>query len=101
MGVTLAPPANLVREAVIEVAQLPDQDLLQVMQFVRELKERQIIAPRRPSVAEIRAEAKRLAAEMGDMSREEVMAQFRASTERIRLQAIADGTAIEGDWQGD
>jgi hypothetical protein len=57
MGVTLAPPANLVREAVIEVAQLPDQDLLQVMQFVRELKQRQTKSARRPSVAEIRAES--------------------------------------------
>jgi hypothetical protein len=99
MGVALAPPANLVREAVIEVAQLPDQDLLQVMQFVRELKQRQTIAARRPSVAEIRAKAKRLAAEIGDMSRAEVMAQFHATTERIRHQAIADGTAIEEDWQ--
>jgi hypothetical protein len=55
----------------------------------------------RSSVAEIRAEAKRLAAEMRDMSRDEVMAQFRATAERIRLQAVADGTAIEGDWQSD
>jgi hypothetical protein len=29
------------------------------------------------------------------------MAHFRATTERIRTQAIADGTAIEGDWSGD
>jgi hypothetical protein len=101
MGIAMAPPANLVREAVIEVAQLPDQDLLLVMQFVRKLKQRQTMSVQRPSVAEISAEAKRLAAEMGDMSREEVMAQFRATTERIRLQAIADGTAIEGDWQDD
>jgi hypothetical protein len=71
------------------------------MQFVRKLKQRQSIAARRLSVAEIRANAKRLATEMGDMSRAEVMAQFRATTERIRLQAIADGTAIEGDWQSD
>lgn len=101
MGVPLAFPQSLVREAVIEVAQLPDQDLLVVMQFMRELRERQTISAPRPSVSEIRAEAKRLAADMGNLSRAEVMAHFRTTTECIRAQAVTDGTAIEGDWRGD
>ncbi len=101
MDVRVALPQDLVREAIIEVAQLPDQDLRLVVQFVRELRQRQPVSVERPSVAAIRTEAKRLAAEMGDMARAEAMSQFRATIERIRLQAIADGTAIEGDWPGD
>lgn len=101
MDVSVASPQDLVREAVIEVAQLPDQDLRLVVQFVRELKQRPTVPVVGSSVAAIRAEAKRLAAEMGDMPRAEAMTEFRATIERIRRQAIADGAAIEGDWSGD
>lgn len=93
--------AELVRDVVIEVAQLPDQDLLLVRQFVHEIKDRRKTSAPRPTVADIRAEAQRLAAEMSTMSRAEVMEHFRATTERIRNQAIAEGRAIEGDWRGD
>ncbi len=101
MDTTVVLPAELVRDVVIEVAQLPDQDLLLVRQFVHEIKDRRKTSAPRPTVADIRAEAKRLAAEMSFMSRAEVMEHFRATTERIRSQAIAEGRAIEGDWQGD
>lgn len=94
-------PQNLVREAVLEVAQLPDRDLVLVVQFVRELKRRRGSATPRPSVAEVRAEARRLAFEMASLSPEQVMAHFRETLEHIRAQAVAEGTAIEGDWQGD
>ncbi len=97
----VASSQDLIREAVIEVAQLSEHDLRLVVQFMRELKQRQSVSVEDSSPAAIRAEAKRLAAEMGEISREEAMAQFRTTLERIRLQAIADGTAIEGDWQGD
>ena len=101
MDTTVVMPAELVRNVVIEVAQLPDQDLLLVRQFVHEIKDRRKTSVPRPTVAEVGAEAKRLAAEMSLMSRAEVMEHFRATTERIRSQAIAEGRAIEGDWQGD
>ena len=94
-------PQNLVRAAVLEVAQLPDRDLVLVVQFVRELKQRRGSATPRPSVAEVRAEARRLASAMESLSREQVLARFRETLEYMRAQAVAEGTAIEGDWQGD
>jgi hypothetical protein len=35
------------------------------------------------------------------MPREQLAAQFQEVGERIRSQAIAEGTAVEGDWEGD
>ncbi len=91
----------LVRQTVIEVALLPEPDLARVMEFVRRLKDERITAERQTSATEIRNEAERLASEMAHLSRDDVMLRFRDTLERIRTQAIANGTAIDGDWNGD
>jgi hypothetical protein len=94
-------PQDLVRRAVIEIARLPENDLLLVIEFVADLKQMRAAAPAKVAAAQIRAEAQRRAAQLGNLSREELVARFNAVTERIRAQAIANGTAIEGDWEGD
>ncbi len=90
-------PQDLVRKAVIEVAQLPDSDLVAVMEFVARLKQQS----RRPTVAEIKAEAQRLSAQLQNMPREELMKRFQDNLDARRADAIAKGTALEKELEGD
>lgn len=101
MSVNVMVQQDVVRQAVIEVARLPEQDLLRVLAYIDDLKEQRTRSTALPLVAEIRAEADRLAAGMEHQPRQEVMAQFQGTLERIRAQAVAAGTAIDGDWQDD
>ncbi len=93
-------PQELVRKAVIEVAQLPEKELLIVIEMVDALK-KQRARPNRELAAEILARAKARAAEMSHLSHEEVVQRFIDATERIRADAIEKGTAIEGEWEQD
>ncbi len=101
MQVQALPPQEIVRRAVIEVASLPEKDLVLVIEFVADLKQSRTGDSQRPSASEILARARQRAAEMASLPREEVFARFMAAAERIRAQAVANGTAIEGDWEGD
>ncbi|OIN91680.1 MAG: hypothetical protein COS37_02850 [Anaerolineae bacterium CG03_land_8_20_14_0_80_58_20] len=96
---TLA-PQELIRKAVIEVANLPENELLIVIEMVDTLK-KQRARPNRELAAELLARAKARAAEMSHLSREEVMERFSKSLDAIRAEAIAKGTAIEGEWEND
>ena len=93
-------PQDLVRKAVIEVAQLPENELLLVIEMVGELK-KQRTRPNRPSAQQIVAHAKERAAETSHLPRAELMQQFSAVLEEIRAEAIAKGTAIEGELESD
>ncbi len=84
-----------------ELTQLPEEDLPLVVEFVEFLKQRQARPVHRLSLAEMRAEAHRRAALLQNVPREEIVARFRELAEEIRQEAIAQGTAIEGDWVGD
>jgi len=84
-----------------ELTQLPEEDLPLVVEFVEFLKQRKARPVQRLSLAEMRAEARRRAALLQDVPREEIMARFRELAEEIRQEAIAQGTAIEGDWVSD
>ncbi len=53
------------------------------------------------SVAAIRAKAQRRAATLGAVPRTELVLQFQAIAEEVRQQAIAQNTAIEGNWERD
>ena len=88
-------PQDLIRKAVIEVAQLPENELLLVIEMVGELK-KQRAQPNREKAAEIVAHAKMRAADTSSLSRAELMQEFSGVLEEIRAQAIAKGTAIEG-----
>jgi len=52
-------------------------------------------------VAEIREEARRRARLLHDVPREQMVARFVEVGEQIRQEAIAKGTAIDGDWTAD
>jgi len=92
---TLA-PQELIRKAVIEVANLPENELLIVIEMVDTLK-KQRARPNRELAAEILSRAKARALEMKNLSHEEVVQRFIDATERIRAEAIEKGTAIEGE----
>ena len=93
-------PQDLVRKAVIEVAQLPENELLIVIEMVDTLK-KQRARPNREAAAQIVARAKARAVETSQLSREALMQQFSDTLEAIRAEAVAQGTAIEGEWEGD
>jgi len=84
-----------------ELTQLPEEDLPLVVEFVEFLKQRQAKSVQSLTLAEMRAEARRRAALLQNVPREEIVARFRELTKEIRQEAIAQGTAIEGDWVGD
>ena len=99
MSTTMTP--TLIGRVASELTRLPEEDLSLVIEFVEHLKQRRAI-PREPlSPAEMRTEARRRATLLRDVPREEIVARFLELAEEIRREAIAKGTAVEGDWEGD
>ena len=91
---------TMLRQLLADVARLPNEDLPLVVEFVGKLAHKP--RPVRPSVAAIRAEAKRRAAQMGDVPRAELVARFLQVADEIRAEAIARGAAIDEEtWEGD
>jgi hypothetical protein len=102
MSVNISNEKTLIRQAVIEVASLSEEDLALVIEFVDYLKQRRPSPPEEGlSAAEIRTQARQHASALDNVPRQELVARFKDLTEKIRAQAIARGTVIEGDWQGD
>jgi hypothetical protein len=93
--------AQLVEQVASDLDTLPAEDLALVAAFIAYLKQRSPAAAPPLSVAAIRAEAQRRAAALGDVPRTELVRQFQALAEDVRQQAIAQGTAIAGDWERD
>lgn len=92
---------HLLAQVSHDLGSLPAEDLALVAAFVSYLKQRQRPTTPRPSAAHIRAEAQRRAAALDAVPRADLVAQFQALSEEVRQQAIAQGTAIEGDWERD
>jgi cell division protein FtsX len=92
---TLA-PQELIRKAVIEVAQLQENELLIVIEMVDSLK-KQRAHPNKELAVEILAKAKARAEEVRYLSRDEAMEKFSKTLDAIREDAIAKGTAIDGE----
>ena len=91
---------SLIGRVARELTNLPEEDLPLVVEFVEYLR-RQRSSQQKMSVAEIQAEAHRRALQMKNVPRAEVVARFQALAEMIRADAVKQGQAIEGDWQGD
>ena len=91
---------DLVRKAVIEVAQLEERELLIVIEMVDTLK-KQRARPNRELAAEILAKVKARAEEVKYLSRDEAMEKFGKTLDAIREDAIAKGTAIDGEVESD
>jgi hypothetical protein len=102
MSANVSTDSSLIRQAVVQVASLPEEDLSLVIEFVDYLKQRhKSPAERRLAAAEMRAEARRRASALQGVPRHQLVARFKELTEAIRSEAVAKGTAIEGDWQRD
>lgn len=91
-------PEELIRKAVIEVAQLPENELLLVIEMVGELK-KQRAQPNREKAAALVAQAKIRATETNSLSRVDLMQQFGDVLKEIRAEAIAKGTALDGELE--
>ena len=91
-------PQDLIRKAVIEVAQLSENELLLVIEMLGELK-KQRTQPNREKAVELVAQAKIRADETSNLSRVELMKQFGDVLEEIRAEAISKGTALDGDLE--
>jgi len=102
MSANVVTASSLIRQAVVQVASLPEEDLPLVIEFVDYLRQRRLSpTERRLSAAEMRAEARRRASALKDVPRHKLVARFEELTEAIRSEAMAKGAAIEGDWQRD
>ncbi len=88
---------SLLRRTVVEVANLPDDDLAIVLDVVAFLKQQRSV----DSAAEIRRTARQRAAALRALPRDQLAVQLREVGERIRGPVVASGMAIEGDWEGD
>ena len=91
---------KLLRQVITSVAQLPPNDLLVVYETISDLKQKE---SEKSSLTadEILARAKARAVEMRNLSHEQIVQRFIDATERIRAEAIAKGTAIDGEWESD
>jgi hypothetical protein len=94
------PPQELIRKAVIEVAQLPENELLVVIEILGELK-KQRIRSNRMVATEIVQGAKSRALNTSSLARKDLMKQFGETIAEIRSEAIEKGVAIEGEIEGD
>jgi hypothetical protein len=93
---------QVIGQLALKLTNLPEEDLQLVIELVDCLEEkRPEKAVRSSSVEEIREEARRRARLLQDVPREQLVARFMEVGEQIRREAVARGTAIEGDWTGD
>jgi hypothetical protein len=86
---------TLLRRVITSIVELPPSDLVVVYETIGDLKQKERT---KLIKEEIRARAKTRAREMSHLSREEIYQRFIDATDRIRAEAIAKGTAIEGEW---
>lgn len=93
-------PQDLIRQAVMEVAQLQENELIVVIEMIGEIKKHRP-KTNKGMAAEIVERAKARAAEMSHLSHDEIMQKFSKAMDAIRAEAIEKGTAIEGEWERD
>lgn len=84
-----------------DLGNLPEEDLALVAAFVTYLKQRHNPPVSQMAAAAIRAEARRRAEALSETPRAELVARFQQLAEEVRTQAVAEGSAVEGDWERD
>ncbi len=93
---------SVIGQAALKMTRLPEELLPLVIDFLDYLERlHQAQRPAAPSADEIVAEAFRRSEMLRNVPREQLMTRFMDLGEEIRQEAIARGTAIEGDWIGD
>lgn len=74
----------MIGRVVLELTQLPDEDLPLVIEFVDYLKQQHLVSPPQLSATEIRAEARHRASQLSHVPRAELVTRFREVVEEIR-----------------
>ena len=92
---------KLLREVITRVAQLPPDDLLVVYETISDLKHKDKEGKPALNAAEIVARARARASEFSHLTHAEMVQRFIDAADRMRAEAIAKGTAVEGEWEGD
>ncbi len=93
---------SVIGQAALKMTRLPEELLPLVIDFLDYLERlHQAQRPATPSADEIVAEAFRRSEMLRNVPHEQLMTRFMDLGEEIRQEAIARGTAIEGDWTGD
>ena len=86
----------------VKLTALPEEDLQLVLELVDRLEEKHPVESVRPlSVKDIREEARKRSLLLRDVPRDQLVARFVEVGEQIRQEAIAEGTAVDGDWTDD
>lgn len=85
---------TVLRRAMIEIASLPNEDLVVLLDVMATLKKQRVAA----EAEEILQAAFKRADLLRDVPRAELAAQFNTIREQIRTEAIEQGTVIDGDW---
>ena len=98
---TLNPPnPAVIGQIALKLSQLSAEEVYGVLEILELLSPVETSSKPRTG-AEICAIAKQRATVLRDVPREQVAARFTELAEEIRREAIAKGTAIDGDWTGD
>ena len=93
---------SVIGQVALKLARLPERDLQLVLELVDYLEEQHPSEPAKSMApATLRAEARRRAALLKDVPREQLVARFVALGDEIQREAIRKGTAVDGDWTGD
>ncbi len=102
MSVKSLVASSVIGQVALKLAKLPEGDLQLVLELVDYLEEQHPSEPAKPeSPAALRAKARRRAALLKGVPREQLVARFLTLGDEIRREAVRKGTAVDGDWAGD
>lgn len=94
------PSPAVIGQIALKLSQLSAEEVSGVLEILEHLSP--VETPGRTrTAAEVCALAKRRAALLREVPREQVAARFTELAEEIRQEAMAKGAAFDGDWTGD
>jgi len=103
MNTALLSEQDLLRQAIIEVASLPKQDLATVLELVQELKQKpQVsIGEKKRMAAKLLGRARKRADDLRALPRAEIATRLQEVMREIHQEALAKDSAIDDEWQDD
>lgn len=103
MNTALLSEQDLLRQAIIEVASLPKQDLATVLELVQELKQKPhvSIGEKKGMAAKLLGRARKHADDLRALPRAEIATRLQEVIREIHQEALAKDVAIDDEWQDD
>lgn len=103
MNPILVSEQDLLRQTIIEVANLPKQDLATVLELVNQLKQKpqRLAADRKHLVSDLLARSQKRVDELRTLPRAELKERLQKVMNEIQDEASVKGVTIEGEWQDD